>query len=330
MRCDARLTHARFLPYDVRYPIILLLRKSPVTRLHVKCFHEEGNHYGTNQRLAAMSSRYWLIGGREEIRDWENRCSKCKKLKAQALKQIMAPLPPIRLKKSMRAFTYSSVDYAGPFLTKQGRRKARQKRYLRLFTCRSSRAVHLEMAFGLDTDSFLNAFYRISSRRGLPEKVYSDNGTNFIEAYKELLELYNQMDKQKIIEKGNSHRVKWHFNPPQAPHFGKLHESMVKSAKRAIYAVLKSADVTDKDLLTAITGTEGQINSRPISYQKSNQKDGTVLTPNHVIHGQKGGQFAPEAVDSTVFNVKIALAICTGNSKTFLAQMVTRIRTKFK
>ncbi|XP_053392389.1 uncharacterized protein LOC128555058 [Mercenaria mercenaria] len=59
MRCDTRLTHARFLPYDVRYPIILP-RKSPVTRLLVKSFHEEGNHYGTNQTLAAMSSRYWF------------------------------------------------------------------------------------------------------------------------------------------------------------------------------------------------------------------------------------------------------------------------------
>ncbi|XP_060568260.1 uncharacterized protein LOC132726871 [Ruditapes philippinarum] len=303
MRCDTRLTHARFLPYNVRYPIILP-RKSPVTRLLVKSFHEAGNHYGTNQTLAAMSSRYWLIGGREEIRDWEKKCSKCKKLKAKVLKQVMAPLPPIRLKKSMRAFANSSVDFAGPFLTKQGRGKVRQKRYLCLFTCLSSRAVHLKIAFGLDTDSFLNAFYRMSSRRGFPEEMYSDNGTNFVGAYNELLELYEQMDKQKITEKANNHRIKWHFNPPLAPHFGGVHESMVKSAKRAIYAVLNSADITDEELLTAITGAEGLINSRPISYQTSHPKDDTVLTPNHFIHGQIGGQFTPEAVDSTVFNVK--------------------------
>ena len=54
------------------------------------------------------------------------------------------------------------------------------KRYLCLFTCLTSRDVHLEMAYALDADSFLNAFYRMASRRGLPEEVISDNGGNVI------------------------------------------------------------------------------------------------------------------------------------------------------
>ena len=54
------------------------------------------------------------------------------------------------------------------------------------FTCLATRAVHLEMAFALDTDSFLNAFYRMVSRRGKPEEVVSDNGGNFVAADKEL------------------------------------------------------------------------------------------------------------------------------------------------
>ena len=65
----------------------------------------------------------------------------------------MAPLPEIRLPMSMRAFAQTAVDYGGAFITVQGRGKRRQKRYLSLFTCLSTRAVHLEIAYGLDTDS---------------------------------------------------------------------------------------------------------------------------------------------------------------------------------
>ena len=87
----------------------------------------------------------------------------------------MAPLPTSRLKPSLPAFARFAVDFAGPFITVQGRGKRREKRHLFLFTCLDSRAAHLEMAYRLDTDSFLNAFYRMASRRDVPEELFSDN-----------------------------------------------------------------------------------------------------------------------------------------------------------
>ena len=83
----------------------------------------------------------------------------------------MAPLPLHRLMTSIRAFTRTAVDYGGPFVTMQGRGKKREKCYLCLFTCLTSRAVHLEMAYGLDVDSFMNAFYRMANRRGSPQEM---------------------------------------------------------------------------------------------------------------------------------------------------------------
>ena len=106
----------------------------------------------------------------------------------------MAPLPTSRQKPSLRAFARSAVDFAGPFITVQGRGKRREKRYLWLFTCLTSRAVHLEVAYGLDTDSFLNALYRMASRRGVPEELFSDNGTNFKGADAELKSLVKELD----------------------------------------------------------------------------------------------------------------------------------------
>ena len=77
---------------------------------------------------------------------------------------------------------------------------------------------------------------------------------------------------------------------------------MIKSAKRAVFAVLKGADVTDEELITAFTGVEALLNSRPLTYQTANPLDQPPLTPNHFLFGQAGGHFAPETVDTTNYS----------------------------
>ena len=302
MRCDGRLKNADYLPYDVKYPIILP-RKNWVTKLIVKHHHEKLNHVGgTNQTFAELSTRFWIISAREEIREWEKECNECGRRNAKAAQQVMAPLPAIRTKLSLRAFATTSLDFAGPFITIQGRGKKRAKRYLCLFTCLQSRAVHLEMTYSMDTCSFLNAFFRMVNRRGLPQWVLSDNGTNLKSGEREIRELEQQLDEEKIKDSTSHHGIKWDFNPPSAPHFSGVHEIMVKSAKRAIYAILGNADITDEELHTAITGAEALMNSRPLTYQSSNVADSEPLTPNHFLIGQMGGRFAPESVDYTPYS----------------------------
>ena len=100
--------------------------------------------------------------------------------------------------------------------------------------------------------------------------------------------------------------VKWNFNPPLAPHFGGVRETMIKAAKRAAYAILGSANVKDEEMTTAFPGAEALINSRPLTYQSENPFDDVPLTPNHFLFGQVGGggggPFAPETVDSSQFS----------------------------
>ena len=305
IRLNSRLQYADFLPYDVRHPIVLP-RKHWVTKLIVKYYHEIGNHNsGTNQTLSLLSTKYWIIAAREEIIEWERECAICKRRKAKHAEQIMAPLPINRLKPSLRAFTRTAVDFGGPFFTIQGRGKCRCKRYLCLFTCLATRAVHLEMAYGLDTDSFLRAFCRMSNRRGLPEEMLSDNGKNFVGANEELRDLAKQMIKDsKLNESLINQGVKWTFNPPYAPHFGGVFETMIKAAKRAILAILGNADVNDEELMTAFTEAESLVNSRPLTYQSANPEDDTPLTPNHFLQGQMGGKFAPEVDEEIGYNPK--------------------------
>ena len=297
IRCNSRLYYAESLPYDARCPIILP-RGHWVTKLIVRYYHALANHVaGTNFVLAQISQRFWIVAAREEIREWENECCTCQKRRNKLATQVMGPLPEVRLRFTYRAFDQTALDYAGPFTTVQGRGKQRLKRWLCLFTCLTTRAVHLEVAWGLDTDSFLNAFTRFTSRRGVPKEVISDNGTNFVGAVNELKGLVKLLDREKIQRDTTQKGTIWAFNPPGGPHFGGVFEIMVKAAKKAIYAVIKNSDVTDEELITICAGVEGFLNSRPITYQSMNPSDDVPLTPNHFLHGQLGGEFAPEVID---------------------------------
>ena len=302
LRVDGRLKKAKFLPRATREPIILP-RHDHVTTLIVKEVHEKLKHTGgVALNMAKLAEKYWVIKARETVKEWSNRCNFCKRKRAKTTTQIMAPLPLARLGESMRAFTTTAVDYGGPFLTKQGRGKTRTKRYLCLFTCLATRAVHLEMAWALDTNSFLEAFTRMTNRRGVPATVYSDQGTNFQGANNELKDLLAQFDQEKITNTMTTKGVKWVFNPPNAPHFGGAHEALIKSSKKAMKATLENADITDEELLTAIAGAEDLLNSRPLTYQGDDPSDDLPLTPNHFLYGQASGQLAPEAIDGTDFN----------------------------
>ena len=79
---------------------------------------------------------------------------------------------------------------------------------------------------------------------------------------------------------------------------------MIKAAKKTIYAILNCADITDEELLSAVAGAEGLMNCRPLTYQSTNPSGLTPLTPNHFLHGQLGGKFAPETVDEVAFNLR--------------------------
>jgi hypothetical protein len=298
LRMDGRLRLADELPYDTKHPI-LLPKNHSVTSLIVMDAHEcLGHGSGVELLLTRLRAQFWIVKGRKTVRTVIETCPVCRRrfLKKTG-QQMMAPLPRPRLE-SLRAFDKIGVDYAGPFLTKQGRGTKRAKRYLCLFTCLATRAVHLEMAYSLDSDSFINAFVRMVSRRETPSYVVSDNGTNFVAAERELRELIENLDQEKIVRETTKYQpITWKFNPPSAPHFGGVFEALIKSAKKAIKIILGDADIRDEELHTAICGAEKMINSRPITYVSADPNDLSPLTPNHLIVGQIGGRFAPEAVD---------------------------------
>ena len=86
------------------------------------------------------------------------------------------------------------VDYFGPFYVTF--RRTTEKRWGFLFTCLTTRAVHVEVVPSMDTSFCVIGVERFVSRRGTPAMIWSDNGTNFIGAEKELRECIEKSKTQ--------------------------------------------------------------------------------------------------------------------------------------
>ncbi|XP_041449365.1 uncharacterized protein LOC121404197 [Drosophila obscura] len=104
-------------------------------------------------------------------------------------------------------------------------------------------------------------------RRGLPEKVYSDNATNFVGASRVMEELHAafQRDQDRLRTYAAQHGVEWCFIPPRAPHFGGLWEAAVKAAKQRLIRGVGNAKLTADELSTHLVEVEAILNSRPIA-----------------------------------------------------------------
>ena len=175
----------------------------------------------------------------------------------------MANLPSYRLNESA-PFTHCGTDMFGPIAVKQ--RRSEGKRYGAMFTCMASRAIHIEVAFNLDTDSFILALRRLVARRGNVRSIYSDNESNFIGAERELKKAYSEMDDNKIqsfMEGIGGDWIKWYKNPPFASHMGGVWERQIRSAHAILASMLKThgKSLDDESLLTLMTEVEGILNS---------------------------------------------------------------------
>ena len=175
--------------------------------------------------------------------------------------------------------------FSGPLYVKHGRGTA--KRWGCLFTCLATRAVHLEVAPSLETDDTIMVLRQFLNRRGPPDVIFSDNGTNFVGAVRELRDAQAQWRLQQIEERLQQDNIKWVFQPPAAPHMSGVWKRLVKMAKRHLSALIGSGLVSDFELRTLFAEVEGIVNSRPITPVSSDPQDLEALTPNHLLLQRK-------------------------------------------
>ncbi|XP_046863163.1 uncharacterized protein LOC124456899 [Xenia sp. Carnegie-2017] len=277
-----------------KHPIILPF-KHPVTDMIIRQHHAEVGHMGQESVLSSLTKEFWIIKGRTAVRRVVRSCLACQRRKARLGEQLMSDLPESRVTPQKPPFTIVGIDYFGPMLVKRGRSLV--KRYGCLFTCFTTRAIHIEIAHSLGTDSMINALRRFISMRGCPEQIRSDRGTNFVSANKELNKGIEEWDQSKVDKFCTQRRSKWHFNPPSASHMGGVWERMIRSVRQILKAIPKEQVVSDEVLQTVIAEVVLILNSRPLTRNSDSPEDDDPLTPNHLLHLRASSSLPPGLFD---------------------------------
>ena len=277
LRVNLRLKNHRHIPFGERHPIIIP-KDHPFTPLLIQATHKKLLHAGPQHTGTELSKKYWIIKGQATIRAVTSKCIACRRQRARPSTQIMAPLPEERLPQDRPIpFAATAVDAAGPFLVEE-HGKGTAKRYFILFTCTSIRAIHIEPVEAMSAASFLLAFERFTSRRGRPRTILSDNGTNFRAAHGQLRKLWKEA-KQGIND-STDEPIEWSFTPPYGPHFGGIYERMIGAVKKSLYHIFPPRKATKPEFFhTALTVTEGIINSRPLTYLSADSEALRPLSP---------------------------------------------------
>ena len=125
-----------------------------------------------------------------------------------------AALPAFRVEMS-DPFAVTGVDFAGPVHYKV-KKSDIGKAYIALFTCASTRAVHLQLCRDLSSIKFQRALKEFIARRGCPQTFLSDNGKTFVATGKWLSTLKKDHDLASYTGVLN---IKWKFNLAR-PHGG--------------------------------------------------------------------------------------------------------------
>eukprot|EP00057_Strongylocentrotus_purpuratus_P025475 XP_011679949.1 PREDICTED: uncharacterized protein LOC100891320 [Strongylocentrotus purpuratus] len=283
IRVGGRVDRAE-MSFERKHPALLPFEHW-ISTLITRHVHKSG-HTGVAATTAKARRRYWILKGHRLAKTVKFRCTVCRAFDHKAESQEMAELPRERLAPHTPPFHYTACDYFGPFAVRFGRNKT-TKHYGVLFTCLNTRAVHLELATDCSTMEFVQVLRRFFALRGQQSQIWSDNGTQFVGAQREI--------KEFCTVKG----TKWTFITPAAPHHNDCAESLVKSCKSDLKRAIGEQILTPFDLYTCLIEVANPDNQPPIGRIPTDPDDGSYLSPNDMLLGCASSDVAQEPFRQT-------------------------------
>ena len=202
------------MKYKLKHPI-MLPKNGHITSVIIGFYHRRVGHGGRGMTISEIRSNdFWVINCTAAVKSMISKCLDCRKLRGKTCQQKMSDLPEEQLIEEP-PFSYCGVDLFGPFVVKEGRNI--YKLYGAMFTCLSSRAIHIETTNSMTADSFILALRRLISRKRNIRIIRSDNGSNFIGVSSELKRAFSEIEKKKVndllIEMGGEWSI-WEHNSP--------------------------------------------------------------------------------------------------------------------
>nr|CAD2195452.1 unnamed protein product [Meloidogyne enterolobii] len=263
-----------------KHPIVLP-KGCFAVKLLLRKIHEELSHSGVDSTVANFLMKFWTPCARRITKIVIKECKKCQRISSPKFALPDMPILPRERVRQSRPFEFVGVDYLGPSMCKIEGGKV--KFWIALFTCLSTRGIHLDLITDLSALSFLDILRRFVAQRGAPLKIISDNGNQFITVAKVInANIEGKWKKEKanndeklfnnfLLEK----EIEWKFIPALSPWQGGVYERLVKLVKDSFKRSLGSRILNIEELRTFIKEVEMSINCRPISYI-SLEKDGPL------------------------------------------------------
>ena len=193
LRVGGRLRNAE-AGFTQRHPTILH-GQNQLTKLIIRTEHLRLLHAGPTLVSSSLGRRYHIVGQRKTVHTLLRACITCRRV-------LSKPQPhqlPIERVTPGIVFESVGIDYAGPLNLKLGRvrKPTMVKAYVCVFVALSVKAVHLELVSDLTSAAFIACLRRFIARRGKPSKIWSDHGTNFTGAARELKDMFEFLEEQK-------------------------------------------------------------------------------------------------------------------------------------
>ena len=266
IRCKGRINNSP-LPNNCNNPVFMP-SKNHLVELLILNVRNSTEHSGIRSRSTTIRERFWVLRGRESVKKVLNKCLVCARYEGTPFKAPPSPdLPAVRVADDP-PFTHTGLDFAGPLyvVNRQRDRSSSaqetnsEKHYVLLFTCASTRAVHLELTEVLQPSvaAFLMSFRRFASRQGLPATLLSDNAKTFKAAHKELRKIVRSPEVEQFLAEK---RITWKFIVERAPWWGGFWERLVRSVKQPLKKVIGKSSLSVDKLQTILTDIEAVINA---------------------------------------------------------------------
>ena len=282
LRVGGRL-EASTLPEEIKHPAIIPKNHCLAT-LIITHFHDKIKHQGRGMTLNEIRAHgFWIIGMSKAVASHIYKCVTCRKGRRPVEEQKMANLPVDRTEDAP-PFTFTGMDCFGPFFIKERRKEL--KCYGLLFTCMTSRAVHIEMLDDMSTDAFINALRCFIALRGRVQVLRSDQGTNFLGARNEFERGMKEVDVARLQSFMADRQCEFVMNTPHSSHAGGVWERQIRTARSILCSLMQEAKgrLDTSSFRTFLYEVMYIINSRPLTTETSSDPLSLEpLTPNHVL-----------------------------------------------
>ena len=281
LRAGGRIGKAEEFSYNLKFPMILPNAEDENVRALIREYHTKNMHSTRLQTYSLLRQKFYILGGKNAVNSVIAKCVSCQRNFKSPTPQRQGDLPADRTQ-IVAPFSVSGIDVFGHFPVRHGGRGT-TKRWVLMVTCFSTRAVALFPLKDMTSATTINALVRLNSQFPSVKKIYSDNGSNFRSADRELKEAVQKWDKDNLDKQLSDIGITWVFGPAKCGSYGGVWERLIGLVKKHLKSVIGD-QVLELDVFeTLLQAAAGVMNRRPLVEASAEADDFLVLTPAHFL-----------------------------------------------